>query len=291
MQDVIIVGAGPAGATAAMYTAQANLKTLILYKDFGALKKAPRVDNFYGNFNITGKELIENGISQAKHFGAKVTRAEAVGIQQNDDLTFTIKTTRTTYAARKILIATGTNRQSPKIKGLAPLEGRGVSYCAICDGFFHRGKDVAVIGNSSYALHEARDLLSIAKSVTILTNGKNPTIKFPDTFTVRQEKILEICSQKGMLGPILQGVALEGNETIAISGLFIALGVAGGTELARKLGATIQNNAIYVDDKMRTTIPNLWAAGDCAGGLKQIVKAAHEGATAGMDIVSSFTQA
>ena len=289
--DVIIIGAGPAGITASMYTSRAGLKTIILYKDFGALEKAAHVDNFYGHLNISGKQLVKNGIKQAREFGTVVVNAEVLDIRQNEDDSWIVKTIAAAHTARAVLIATGANRATPRIKGLAALQGRGVSYCAICDGFFHRGKDVAVVGNGAYALHEAMDLLPIAKSVTILTNGKEkPGIEFPENVIVRKEKIREICGQSGIMGKTLSGVTLDGGEFLPLSGLFIALGVAGGTELAKKLGAIVENNAISVNSNMRTTVPNIWAAGDCTGGLKQIAKAVYEGAEAGTDIVKSLKE-
>jgi len=299
MLDVIIIGAGPAGITTALYTARAGLKTAILYKDFGALKKAALVDNFYGHLEVSGKDLIKTGIRQVRKVGVQVKNAEVLAISQNEDMAITVETAAATYTAKTAVIATGANRHTPRMKvsisddsdtkpkGLAVLEGRGVSYCAICDGFFHRGKDVAILGNSAYALHEAQDLLPIAKSVTVLTNGKKPVIDFPANIIVKTGKIKEICAQSGMLGPTLKSVVLANGETLPLSGLFIALGVAGGTELARKIGAVVQNNSIYVDAHCRTTVPNIWAAGDCTGGLKQIVKAAYEGMVAGMDIIKS----
>jgi len=285
MTDITIIGGGPAGVTAALYTARAGLQTTILYKDYGALKKADKVDNFYGHLTIGGKELIEIGLQQARQVGAMVINEEAVGIQQNPNETLTVETAVDSYTSHAILIATGANRASPRIKGLAALEGRGVSYCAICDGFFHKGKDVAVIGNSAYALHEVEDLLPIAKSVTLLTNGKKLSATFPENVIVKTEKIKEICGQAGIIGETLNGAILDGGEFISLSGLFVAIGVAGGTELARKLGAIVENNAISVDEQFRTTVTNLWAAGDCTGGLKQIAKAVYEGAEAGTDIV------
>ena len=289
--DVIIIGAGPAGITASMYTSRAGLKTIVLYKDFGALEKAAHVDNFYGHLNISGKQLVKNGIRQARDFGTFVVNSEVLDIRQNEDCSWTVKTIGATHTARAILISTGANRSTPRIKGLAALQGRGISYCAICDGFFHRDKDVAVIGNGAYALHEAMDLLPIAKSVTVLTNGKEKLLaKFPENITVRTEKILEICGQSGIMGKTLSGVILGGGECLSLSGLFIAQGVAGGTELAKKLGAIIENNAIFVDSNMRTTVPNIWAAGDCTGGLKQIAKAVYDGAQAGTDIVKSLKE-
>jgi thioredoxin reductase (NADPH) len=285
ISDVLIIGGGPAGVTTALYTARGGLITTILYKDRGALQKAASVENFYGHIEINGEKLIEAGLEQARAVGVNVVNEEAVGISLNEDETFTIETENAAYTARAVVIATGANRAAPQISGLARLEGRGVSYCAVCDGFFHRGKDVAVIGNSVYALREAQDLLPIAKSVTVLTNGQAAAVKFPENIIVRTEKIEKVNEQESFTGPILKGVTLDGGEELVFSGLFIAVGVAGGTELARKLGAAIENNAVQTNKNMRATVANLWAAGDCAGGLKQIVKASYEGAVAGTDIV------
>ena len=288
--DVIIIGAGPAGITASMYTSRAGFKTIILYKNFGALEKAAHVDNFYGHLNISGKQLVKNGIRQARGFGTIVVNSEVLDIRQSDT-GFAVKTIAATHTAPAILIATGANRQTPRINGLAAVQGRGVSYCAVCDGFFHRGKDVAVIGNGAYALHEVMDLLPIAKSVTLLTNGKEtPRMEFPENVKIRTEKIREICAQDGIMGKTLSGVTLDGGEIMPLSGLFIAQGVAGGTELARKLGAIVENNAISVDSNMRTAVPNVWAAGDCTVGLKQIAKAVYQGAEAGTDIVKTLKE-
>ena len=284
MLDVIIIGGGPAGVTAALYTSRAALKTSILYKDYGSLQKA-KVDNFYGHLEISGKKLVDIGLEQAQRVGTSILKEEAVGIRQCEDGTILVETTTAPHSARAVLVATGASRTAPRIKGLVALEGRGVSYCAICDGFFHKGKDVAVIGNGAYALHEAQDLLPIARTVTVLTNGKEPIVKFPENVIVKTQKIKEVCGQNGIMGKVLKGVIFDDGEQLMLSGLFVAIGVAGGTELASKLGAEISNNTISVDSKMRTTVQNLWAAGDCTGGLRQIAKAVHEGAEAGTDIV------
>ena len=283
--DVLIVGAGPAGVTAALYTARAGLRTAILYKNHGALEKAPAVDNYYGHMEVGGKELINIGIVQARRVGATVTKEEVLAITQLENGLWCVQGAKKERVAKGVLIATGASRATPPIKGLKALEGRGVSYCAICDGFFHRGKDVAVIGSGPYALHEVGDLLPIANSVTVLTNGAKPTVQFPDNVTVRTEKIAEVLGQKAMMGENLKGVTLEGGDEILLSGLFVALGVAGGTDLARKLGAQVEGNAIVVNEHMSTSAPGLWAAGDCTGGLKQIAKATYEGALAGLDMV------
>ena len=286
MTDVLIIGGGPAGVTAALYTARAGFSTAVLYKDLGALGKADNIANFYGHVAVGGSELVEFGLQQVRNIGVDVINEEAVSIVLNNDGTLTVATAKATYTAQAVMIATGANRATPKIPGLAGLEGKGVSYCAICDGFFHKGKDVAVIGTSAYALHEVEDLLPIAKSVTVLTNGAQPQVTFPENVTVKTGKIQAVTSAETMMGSVLSGVTLEDGESIALSGLFVAVGVAGGTELAKKLGAVVENNAVSVDANGRTTVPGVWAAGDCTGGLKQIVKASYQGAAAGIDIAN-----
>lgn len=301
MTDVVIIGGGPAGATAAIYTARAGFETVLIYKDFGALEKAERVDNFYGFTKTRGKVLVEKGLRQARQAGAGTILGEVVGIRSAENGRFTVETTVAIFEGKAILLATGATRRTPKIQGLAELEGRGVSYCAICDGFFYRGKDIAVLGNGAYALHEVEDLLPLASSVTLLTNGENTNVDFPDNVTVRTEKVKEAIggeasennsSIPGLMGltlnsqkKVFKGVILENGENLPLSGLFIAVGIVGGTELARKIGATLDpQGSIIADREMRTSVQGLWAAGDCTGGMKQIAKAVYEGAEAGTSI-------
>ena len=169
---------------------------------------------------------------------------------------------------------------APKIKGLKEYEGHGISYCAVCDAFFYRGKDVAVLGNGNYALHEALELLPTSSSVTILTNGKEPDFQVPENIKVNTN-IIDLIGGND----VVEEVHFQNGEMIQVSGLFVAIGVAGSTDLAKKIGAETQNNKIIVDENMSTNIPGLYAAGDCTGGLLQISKAVYEGAKAGTEII------
>jgi len=288
--DVCIIGGGPAGVSVALYTSRASLKTTIICKNYGALEKAECVDNFYGYMGGSGKSLVERGLEQARKMGTEVIQEEVVGISLDGEKNIiTVETITHTYKTHVAILATGANRAIPQIKGIETLEGHGVSYCAICDGYFYRDKDVAVLGSGSYALHEVEDLLPLVNSVTVLTNGTKP-IDFPEGVNIRLDKISELTSTKTMLGEALSGVRFENGDELSISGLFIAMGIAGGTELARKIGAVIKDGSVQVDSNMRTSVPNLWAVGDCVGGLKQIAKAVSDGAIAGTDIVKFFRQ-
>ena len=202
MTDAIIVGGGPAGATAAVYIARAGFTVTLIYKNLGALETAEGVENFYGFTKISGKSLVEKGLRQARAVGAKTIRREVVGLSQQEAMIY-VETPRKTFESKAVLLATGAARNTPKIPGLADLEGRGVSYCAICDGFFYRGKHVAVLGSGAYALHEAQDLLPLAASVTLLTNGKTPTANFPPSVKIHTEKIQEITNKPPSTSPTL----------------------------------------------------------------------------------------
>ena len=178
MSNIIIIGNGPAGISAALYTTRAGIETTIIGKDDGALAKAAEVENYYGfREPISGKQLIADGIEGARRLGATILTDEVVGLTYRDKLTVIAKGKE--YSADSVLLATGTSRNAPRIKGLREYEGRGISYCAVCDAFFYRGKDVAVLGSGDYALHEALELLPTSGSVTLLTNGQPLNIQVP----------------------------------------------------------------------------------------------------------------
>ena len=279
MSNAIIIGNGPAGISAALYTTRAGIETVIIGKDHGALGKAAEIENYYGfSRPISGKALIDNGIEGARRLGAKIVSDEVVGMSYSDK--FVVTTKEKDYQADSVIIATGTSRSEPEINGLREFEGRGISYCAVCDAFFYRGKDVAVLGNGEYALHEALELLPTSNSVTLLTNGKQPSTLIPDEIKVNT-KIID--SLKG--NNVLDSVIFQDDTSLSVSGLFVAIGVAGSTALAKKLGAATENNKIMIDENMSTNIPGLFAAGDCTGGLLQISKAVYEGAKAGMEVI------
>ena len=282
MANVVIIGSGPAGVSAALYTARAGVDTTVLTKGPGALARSEGIENYYGvPGNITGAELERRGIEGAKEVGVKFVQTEAVGLTFTDKLT--VETLNGDYPADAVILATGASRTAPPVPGLAALEGHGVSYCATCDAFFYRGKNVAVMGSGEYALHEASALLPLAASVTLLTGGAEITADFPPEITVRTGKVEAILGEEKVTG-----VRLAGGEELPMDGVFIALGVAGSTALARKMGAEVDGNKIVVDANMMTTIPGLFAAGDCTGGLLQVAKAVYEGAVAGNEAAKAL---
>jgi len=284
MYDSIIIGSGPAGITASLYMIRAGLKILIISKNQTALNKAEHIENYYGFENgISGKELNDAGIKQAQNLGVEFLGKEAISIKYAENGYEVIVANQgmdEKYLTKTIVLATGTNRNRPRIKGLKEFEGRGISYCAICDGAFFRNKDVGVLGNGDYAISEIEELLPIVKSVTMYTNGLEPIEYRSDNVNINTKKIREF---RG--GNIIQEIEFEDDSVEEINGIFVAQGVATSTDFAKKLGARIENNYIVVNDKMETTVPNIYACGDCTGGLLQISKAVYEGAKAGTEVL------
>ena len=277
--DVIIVGNGPAGLSAALYTSRANLRTLVIGKDQGALAKADRIENYFGLAEpISGCELVENTKIQAKNLGADLVTDEIFHISWNQD--FTLEGREGSYRTKAVLLATGTSRKKADIEGLSRLEGHGVSYCAICDAFFYRGRKVAVLGNEEYAVHELAQLLPVAGSAALLTDGKELKAEVPEGVQVITKKIRSVDGEEAVTG-----VTFADGERLPADGLFVALGSAGAVDLARKVGALTDGRSIQVDETMATNVPGLFAAGDCTGGLLQISTAVGEGAKAAMSMI------
>lgn len=200
MYDVIIIGAGPAGISASLYTLRGNLKTLIIYKEKSSLEKAKIVENYYGfEKGIKGEELYKIGIEQAKNLGAEILNDEVtnikIEIEENKQL-FKVQTLNGEFKSKSLILATGNKKNKPNIEKIDEFEGRGISYCAICDGFFYKNKDIAVIGDGNYAISEAIDLQNIAKSVNILTNGKQVPEYRAENVNINNKEIKEINRKK-----------------------------------------------------------------------------------------------
>lgn len=286
MEKIIIIGAGPAGISAALYAVRANMDPLVINNGIGALEKAEKIENYYGlEHPVSGKELFETGLKQARALGVRILDAQVLGISGFD--TFQVKTTAGEFETVSVILATGSRRKTPSIPGIKELEGKGVSYCAVCDAFFYRGKDVAVLGNSDFALHEAEELAPVAGSVTIYTDGKGPDFSKESPFEVNTMKIQSVDGENQVAGLRLCGnsSAIEKIQTsyIPVDGVFVAMGTAGSTEMARQMGAVLtEKGNIKVNEKMESTIPGLFAAGDCTGGLLQVAKAVYDGAQAGI---------
>lgn len=279
MERLIIIGSGPAGISAALYAVRAGIKTTVISNGAGALEKTDKIENYYGFPEIiSGKELHERGIAGAKRLGVEFLTDEVVSVKKSD--AFYVKTPHEQLECDALILATGVSKLAPEISGLEAFEGRGVSYCAICDGFFFRGKRVAVLGTGENALSEINELKNITSDITLLTNGDEITAEFPETISVISDEI-ESVEGDGKIS----SVSFKTGQRLSIDALFVAYKTAGSTTIAKRLGAKTDGRFILTDEEMKTNIRGLFAAGDCRGGLLQISKAVYDGAVAGTSAV------
>ena len=307
MYDIIIIGAGPAGISASLYAKRAGMNVLVLYHGTSELEKAHKIDNYYGFVDgISGKELFENGIKQAQNLGVEVIEKEITNIEmsmnanvsgnEGQQVIYNVKAIDQTFEAKAVIIATGNKKVRPNIPGIVEFEGKGISYCAICDGFFYRNKNVAIIGNGEFALSEAEDLENVVNSITILTNGEANVEndasenglegrvkgKF-DKYKVDTRKIKQIIGEQKV-----KAIEFEDGDILEIDGIFVAEGIAGGGSFAKKLGIITKGDNgdnLEVNENMETNIKGIFACGNLTGGLLQVNKAVYEGAKAGLQAV------
>ena len=288
MYQSIIIGKGPAGLQAAIYLARARLNILLIGLDTGSLLRAEKVDNYYGmSIPLSGPALQKIGENQVGKLGVEIMNASAVGLGYLDS-GFFVLTPDDKFTGETILIATGSTRVKIPIEGLARLEGRGVSYCAVCDGFFYRDKRVGVLGYSDYAVQEALELKAITEDVTIFTNGRKLEInseaakKHVNQFRIVADPVSALVGEDK-----LAAIRLGDGSEQQLDGLFIAYGIAGSSDFAKKLGVALTSDgSIATDIKQATNIPGVYAAGDCTGGFRQIATAVGQGAVAAKSILA-----
>lgn len=278
MVDLLILGYGPAGISAALYALRSKLSVQLVGKDMGALEKAHLIENYYGlEKPVAGTDLFNIGKKQATALGAKIDDGEVTDLFFDGTAFVATTSAGVEYKGRSCILATGAARQKQPLPRMAELEGHGVSYCAVCDAFFYREKNVAVLGAGEYALHEASELLPVVGSVTLLTNGNELRAQFPDSIKIESRKL------KALVGDeTFTGVEFADGTSAAFDGLFVALGSASATDLAKKAGAAFENGNLVLDKDFQTSIPGLFAAGDCTGGTLQVAVAVGEGAIAGL---------
>ena len=290
MYDVVIVGAGAAGLSAAIYTARGGLKTLVLGDpQKSRVAMARHFDNYLGfPEGISGAELIERAVAQARRFGADLRKGEVVSLVPGDPLRVELAD-GDHVEGRAVVLATGVAGKPSGIKGEDELLGQGVSHCVVCDGFFYRGKKVAVIGHANYAAKEALELLAYTKDVTLFSNGRSFAIDESlrnqldaQGIARREDRVVEFTrNETGLTGLLLQG-----GELFPAEGVFIALGTAGSVDFALTLGIELDGNAIAVDREGRTSYPGIFAAGDCTAGPQQLARAVGEGCVAGLSAIA-----
>ncbi|MDD4595601.1 MAG: NAD(P)/FAD-dependent oxidoreductase [Candidatus Izemoplasmatales bacterium] len=274
MYDVIVVGGGPAGISSAIYLKRFKLEVLVLMKDFGALDKTDHIENYYGFPSpLPGRQIVDNGLSQARRLGIEIRTEEVLNIDKLE--LFKVKTNQNEYEAKTVLLATGSNRPNLRIPGFADFIGKGISYCAICDGFLYRKQTIAILGEGEFMAEELEILRNFTSDLYVFTNGKQLSVK------IEGAKIITDPINSFVGDELIKAIITDNNK-YPINAVFVAIGTPSATDFALRMGAFIDNNMIVVDDKFMTNIPGLFAAGDCIGGLSQIAKAVADGAIAAL---------
>lgn len=291
--DVVVIGGGPAGLSAAQYTARANLDTVILDKSptAGALAYTHKIENYPGlPTPLSGKELLDIFRDQAIGFGAEYVETQVVGVRL-DDAVKEVYTMDQSYKCKALIIATGSMGRKPGISGEKEFLGRGVSYCAICDAAFYRDKTVCVIGDSEEAVKEAGVLTRFAKTVYLIAPSKK--LKVPDdypTLSIKNISVIKNHNVRGIEGgDIVERIVLRNSETneessMDIDGVFVYL--YGNKPIVDFLNFAVDisdEECIITDKMMETNMPGVFAAGDvtCVE-VRQVVLAAANGCVAAL---------
>ena len=283
MYDIIIIGAGPAGMTSALYALRANKEVLLLEgKAYGGqILNASKVENYPGISSISGFDLATNMYNQIIEKGAELKYETVINI--TEDLKVT--TSNATYEAKSIIIATGAQNRKLNLPNEVEFIGKGVSYCATCDGNFYRGKDVAVIGGGNTALEDALYLSDIANQVYLIHRrdefrGED---KYLDEIKTKSNIEIILNSQVTSINgnDVLESITINDDRTININGLFIAVGQEPKNEVFANVIDIDEKGYIKTDDGVHTNVPHIYVAGDCRNKpLKQLTTAVSDGSIA-----------
>ena len=272
MYDVVIIGQGPAGISCAIYLKRYNINPLVIAKDLGTLEIDTTIENYYGIQSIKGRDLINNGIKQAKELGIEIINEEVLDIVSYPSLEVITKNNK--YQAKSIFLALGKSKEKVFIRGLKEFEGKGVSYCATCDGFFYRNKKIGIIGSGDYMLLELEVLKNLSKDIYVFSDKKMAI----EGVNMINEELVEVYGED-----VLKGVKTTKND-YELDALFVALGSQTGLTFAKHLGLFLDDKNNIVVNNYMTNIDGIFAGGDVIGGLPQIVKAASDGANAALEI-------
>ncbi len=290
MYDIVVIGAGPAGLTAALYARRADKKVLVVEKETfgGQITYSPKVENYPGIARMSGSEFADMLVEQVLSMGAEIELDTVVSIEKNGGGSFTVKTEGTSYECRSVIIAAGSKHRTLGLPREEELVGEGVSYCAVCDGAFYAGKDIAVIGGGNSALQEAVLLSESCRSVTLIQN-------LP--FFTGEAKLLEILKGRENVKFITDTVvtALIGEESLSAieldsngeksifetDAIFVAIGQKPENEPFASVAVIDENGYIDSDESCLTKTEGVFVAGDCRRKrVRQITTATADGAAA-----------
>ena len=291
--DLVIVGGGPAGLTAAIYAVRSGLNTAVVERDTlgGQVATTPLVENYPGFTQVGGKALVDLLVSHALEYVTIFQGEEVMDIQPEEGLT--LITSRRRFKTKAVLLATGATHKHLGVPGESRLSGRGVTYCSTCDGPLFKGKRVIMVGGGNSAVTEALYLHNIGAHVTVV--HRRDTFRAQEHLTkylfsanipvLWNTEVKEIKGEDKVREVVLYNNVTEETKTMPMDGVFIAIGYLPAVELAKKLGVELTDDGfIKRDQHHRTNIPGVYSAGDVEGGYKQIVTAVGQGAEAAMSI-------
>ena len=295
--DIIIIGGGPAGLSAGIYASRARLKTLLIEKSAvgGMIINAGLVENYPGFSNgINGIDLTQAMLQQATKFGLETTSADVTGIKI-DGKDRVLYTSEGDFTARAVIIAGGSERQKLGVPGEAEFTGKGVSYCATCDGAFFRDKVVAVIGGGNAAITEALELTRFASKIFVVHRRHElRATKVVQEKAFAEKKIefvwdsavVEILGDKSVNKILIRNVNNGKESVLNVAGVFVNVGSQPATDYLKGVVALDAVGAIVANGKMETSVPGVYTAGDIrSGSIRQAIGAAGDGAIAAVNAI------
>lgn len=288
--DTIIIGLGCAGMSASIYAKRSNLNVLVIEKGMpgGLINQTSLVDNYLGFQNITGPELVKQMNDHFKSYDIPVIKETVESITLDSDLRI-IKTNKNTYKTKSVIISTGRRNKRLPLENIDIYEGKGISYCALCDGNFFKGKDVAIVGAGNSAFEEGLYLANICRKIYILVRGleirasKLLQSQLQNTKNVELIYNAEVKELKGK--NTLENLVLSNDQTIKVSGLFVYIGFEAAADFANHLNITNTYGYINVNEDMETSVEGIFACGDIVNKkIYQITNAVSEGAICGINV-------
>ncbi len=292
IKDIIIIGAGPAGLTAAIYALRAGKSVLVLEKSAfgGQINYSPKIENYPGFQTISGAELADKLVDQALEQGASIDIEEVLDVQKDSD-NFKVITDFGEHLCRAVIIATGAKHRHLGVPGEEELIGKGISFCALCDGAFYTGKDVCLIGGGNSALQEALLLSETSKKLTIIQNLADFTGEKTLADVVRAKPniecifstvVKEFSVNGDKISAVIRNEQTGEEREISADGFFEAIGLAPDNKPFEKI-VDLSGGYVLSDEKCLTNTPGVFTAGDCrTKSVRQIVTAMSDGATAAL---------
>ena len=294
MHDIIIVGAGPSGLTAAIYALRADKKVLIFERGAfgGQMTYSPKIENFPGTVSASGTELADKLVEQVINLGGEFELGEVTAIKDNGDIK-TVIADCGEYEAKAVIIANGVKHRMLGLEGEETLIGEGISFCAVCDGAFYKNKDVAVIGGGNSALQEAVLLSDVAKSVTVVQNlskltgeGRlqNAVAEKKNIKVITDTVVIEYLTDSGVLRGIKTKNTVSGETTdLIVDGVFVAIGLIPENDIFGELARLNERGYFDSGEDCTTQTAGIFVAGDCRSKrIRQVTTACADGAVAAL---------